>query len=251
MKLEQIYAFLAVAEMGSFSKAGESMYLSQPTISRYIHELEGELGIDLLKRGQKSCELTTAGARIYLHATQMVREWEQICEEAKIAAAGKQELLRIGYTYNEILPMITLALSRNEMIRNNISLSLRFGEGESVAQLVREGELDCAVLHLPSIVHRERLQIQVIRECGMSIQVHRKSPLARFDKLQVADLGGKTDVRVRSEAPFYRAADEAFRMKGVKPLEHVYVQYSDECLPVLVAKGGLCLTPSIYSPAQD
>ena len=251
MRIEHIHAFLAVAKAGSFTRAGEELYLSQPTISRYIGELEAELGVPLFDRGKRSCTLTAAGNGVYPHALRIANEWEHMANEARVASEGTRIRLRIGYSFNEMLPMISLALSRDEIVRTNIDLSMRFGEGEALAQMVRDGELDCAVMHRPSLTHAQQLRMQTIRECSMGILVHRDSPLARFDEVRVEDLAGQTDIRINAEAPFYRAADDAFRRKGVEPLKHIFVGNSDECRPMMVTTGFFCLTPMIYSAWQD
>ena len=251
MKLDQVFAFIAVASEGSFTKASVKMYLSQPTISRYINELEKEIGVELFIRGKKTCVLTPAGEKAYEHAMRITHEWELMRDEARIVSQGTRTALRIGYSYNEMLPMISLALSRNEIIRTNIDLSMRFGEGERLAQMVRSNELDCAVVHLPSIVHTQQLSIRTIRECDMCILVHKDSPLARFSRIKTADLAGQTDVRVRDEVPFYQAADDALKKKGIGPINHVYVSNSDECKPIAATTGYFCLTPSIYPAWPD
>lgn len=81
MNIQGISAFLAIYKYGSFSKAAEHLYMTQPTISWYISSLEKELGHPLFfrKRGQKGIMLTDAGKIFYPQAV----KWEALWNETK------------------------------------------------------------------------------------------------------------------------------------------------------------------------
>ena len=59
--LRQLRVFLAVAELRNFSRAGDRMGLTQPAVSRIIHELESQVGLALVNRTTRLVELTQAG----------------------------------------------------------------------------------------------------------------------------------------------------------------------------------------------
>lgn len=81
MHLAEIEAFLAVTRAGSFVKAAEQLFITQPTLSHRIQALEQELGYQLLIRnkGQRHVELTEAGHRFVLIA----EKWTQLWHESK------------------------------------------------------------------------------------------------------------------------------------------------------------------------
>ena len=72
MNLKQIEAFVKIANNNSFSRTAKELYLTQPTVSAYITNLEEELGVQLFARTTKAVELTEDGRRIYLYAREMV-----------------------------------------------------------------------------------------------------------------------------------------------------------------------------------
>ena len=89
MHLAEVEAFLAVTRAGSFVKAAEQLFITQPTLSHRIQSLEKELGSQLLVRGkgQRQVELTEAGVRFVLIAekwTQLWRESKQLTEIAQL-----------------------------------------------------------------------------------------------------------------------------------------------------------------------
>lgn len=93
-ELYQIRYFLAVVETGSFTRAAERRYVTQPTLSAGIGKLEKALGAKLFDRTSRRVSLTVAGARFLGRAQRIVQE----CSEAVNAVAGldEPEILRLG-----------------------------------------------------------------------------------------------------------------------------------------------------------
>ena len=72
MELKQLQSFVTVATWGSFTRAAELLYLSQPTISAHIRQLEEELHTRLISRTTKTVELTPKGKEVYEYAVNIL-----------------------------------------------------------------------------------------------------------------------------------------------------------------------------------
>ena len=72
MDFKQIEAFVNVVRYKSFSKAADATFLTQPTISTHIRNLEKELGVKLLDRKSRAVEMTPQGAKFYKYAVEMI-----------------------------------------------------------------------------------------------------------------------------------------------------------------------------------
>ena len=83
MDLKQLRSFVAVAQSGSFSRSAEELYLSQPSISTHIRNLEEELGTTLLNRNAKNVELTENGKRVYEYACSILELQKRMLEEER------------------------------------------------------------------------------------------------------------------------------------------------------------------------
>ncbi|MBO5460600.1 MAG: LysR family transcriptional regulator [Ruminococcus sp.] len=81
MNLKQIEAFVLVAEKGSFSETAKTLFLTQPTVSAHVSELERELNIRLFVRDKKRVKLTEEGKNFYEYAKQVSLLMEQIEEK--------------------------------------------------------------------------------------------------------------------------------------------------------------------------
>ena len=95
MELKQIQCFLMVAKYLSFSAAAEKMFLSQPSLSRHIANLEQELGIQLFERDKQSVTLTAAGNQCLNAARNMISAKQEISNIAKDLQEGRLGSLRI------------------------------------------------------------------------------------------------------------------------------------------------------------
>lgn len=108
MELKQLESFVAVVEYGSFTRAAEKLYISQPTISTHIQMLEMELHEKLLNRHTKSLEVTPKGQELYECASDMLglrdrllKNWSE--EENKTIHLGSSTIPS-SYILPELLP---------------------------------------------------------------------------------------------------------------------------------------------------
>lgn len=93
MDFKQLEAFAAVISLGSFSKAGERLFLTQPTISAHVRTLERELGVKLIIRTTKDVHPSEAGKRLYVYAQKILR-----LRDDAIAAMTSKPVLQLKGT---------------------------------------------------------------------------------------------------------------------------------------------------------
>jgi|GEM_PF-331799 Transcriptional regulator len=97
MELKQIQCFITLSEELSFSAAAEKLYISQPSLSRHIRNLEDELGIMLFMRDKRTVTLTDAGIQFLSSARSMIHASIEIADTAESLRAGKRGKISIGY----------------------------------------------------------------------------------------------------------------------------------------------------------
>ena len=83
MELEQLRAFVAVAETGSFTRAAERLYTSHSSISRAVSSLERELGVTLIERDNRVFGLTRAGQTLLSGARELLETEEKLKMQLK------------------------------------------------------------------------------------------------------------------------------------------------------------------------
>jgi DNA-binding transcriptional LysR family regulator len=96
MDFRHIKAFIAVADTLSVTKAAERLHISQPPLSRHIHQLEEELGLTLFLRHRQGVTLTEDGRRLLEKARALDAAGMEFHEAARQMARGEQNRIRIG-----------------------------------------------------------------------------------------------------------------------------------------------------------
>ena len=114
MNLDKIRMFISAAEHLNFTKAAKDMYISQPTLSRHISDLESSLGIELFKRTTRNVSLTPAGEQFLIEAQDIMRRYDSLMERVSGLGEGVSGTFSIGYLelfITEHLPRIIQWLS--------------------------------------------------------------------------------------------------------------------------------------------
>lgn len=149
MTLTELRYIVALARERHFGRAAEVCHVSQPTLSVGIKKLEDELGVALFERGSGDVAPTPVGERIVEQAQRVI---EQAGHIRDIARQGKDPLLgplRLGVIYT-IAPYLLPGLVRLLHKRApKMPLHLQENYTHRLAEMLRQGEIDAAILALP------------------------------------------------------------------------------------------------------
>ncbi|MDM7321961.1 MAG: LysR substrate-binding domain-containing protein [Gammaproteobacteria bacterium] len=150
MTLTELRYIVAVARERHFSRAAESCFVSQPTLSVGVRKLEEALGVQIFERGPKSeVRLTTTGERIVAQAQRVLEEAERLKQVAKHGQDPLNGPLRLGLIYTigpYLLPHIIPTLHGRAP---QMPLLIEEGFTAELAKRLRFGELDVIVVSLP------------------------------------------------------------------------------------------------------
>lgn len=92
----QLETFIVVADLGSFNKAAEALYITPPAVTKQINLLEKDLGLKLFIRTHRGLVLTEAGKSLYKDAKYIIQYCKESVERAKKAMEEKDNIIRIG-----------------------------------------------------------------------------------------------------------------------------------------------------------
>ena len=148
MELRQLEYFAAVARHRHFTRAAESLYITQPALSQQIRRLEAELGLTLLRRTSKGVELTAAGADLLVHAEKVLAEVAAARADMDRHTGVARGVVRVAATAADA-PRLPEALVDFHADHPGIQIALRQGSAAEVVALVQSGTVDVAVLALP------------------------------------------------------------------------------------------------------
>jgi len=149
MTITQLYYVLAVAEQQNFTKAAETCFVTQPTLSMQIQKLEEELDVLIFDRSKKPIELTEVGKKIVSQAKNIVNESyriQDIVDQEKGFIGGEFRLGIIPTIMPTLLPMFL-----KTFIKKYPKIKLKIEEltTDEIISRIKEGHLDAAIAATP------------------------------------------------------------------------------------------------------
>jgi len=189
MDLLQLDHFLAVVEEGSFSRAAEKVFRTQPAISQSIKKLEEEIGAPLFARDVHDVALTEAGRLLVEYARRMLRLRDQTLQ-----ALGELRSLQAGsvsIAASESAALYLLPGPLRSFLERfpDIKLSIFRRPIEEIPRRVIDREVDVGfVLEQPAF---HELQAVPIHTDSMILIASPQHPLARRRSVRIGDLGGE------------------------------------------------------------
>lgn len=186
MEIRELRYFLAIAREQSISKAAESLYMTQPSLSRQMQNLEKELGKQLFVRGSKKIELTEAGFLLQKRAEEMLALYEKT--QAELAApeecAGE---IRIGG--GESFCVSFVARLATKMHRENPRVMFHFfsGDTQDVTEKLEKGLIDFGILVEPAEISRYEF-LRLPQKDTWGVLMRKDSPLAAKEHILAEDL---------------------------------------------------------------
>jgi DNA-binding transcriptional LysR family regulator len=146
MSLRQMEYLVTVAEEGSFTRAAERLFVSQPALSHQIKALEKSVGGDLLERLPHTVNLTPMGRAYLPHAIAAVRAAEEARHAARAVGQLEAGQLRIGTLHSIALGVIPAAIRAWRLANPQVSFELyEYRDIETLAEEMRLGVADVAV----------------------------------------------------------------------------------------------------------
>ncbi|TFW10652.1 hydrogen peroxide-inducible genes activator [Massilia arenosa] len=153
MTLTELKYIVAVARAKHFGHAAEACFVAQPTLSVAIKKLEDELGVVLFERGGSEVSVTPLGQQIVAQAERVLEQTAAIKELAKQNKDPLAGPLRLGVIYT-IGPYLLPPLVKNVIERvPQMPLVLQENFTVRLLELLRQGELDAAIMALPLPEH--------------------------------------------------------------------------------------------------
>jgi LysR family transcriptional activator of glutamate synthase operon len=242
MDLHQLRVFREAAKSGGFTRASETLHLSQSTISVHIKQLEDELGCSLFLRTKKRVYLNEAGQLLLQYV-------ERIFQEIKNAEMAVQELnqlergtIRLGSgatTVTYLLPQILGAYQRKYP---HVELVVVTGSSEGLAQALHQQTLDLAVVMEP-VLPALAIEIVPLLKEELVFVVRSAHPLASKRWLSVEDIAGVPFISFLRGSAMQNRVDEHFSQMGITPRIAMEME-NVESIKALVRAGlGIAVLP--------
>ena len=182
MQIPQITAFLAVAELQSFSLAAERLHITQPAVSKRIRQLEETMQITLFDRIGKKSILTPNGLALIPHAEQILLEIKTYKERLEREHDQPSGILSLATSHHVGLHRLPQVLRDFKIEYPQVDLDLHFMDSEDACIAVSKNELELAIVTLPEIPD-ERLNLEPIWIDLLQVVLAPDHPLSHLSEI--------------------------------------------------------------------
>jgi DNA-binding transcriptional LysR family regulator len=241
MDIRQLEMFQAVAEEGSFTRAGERLHVSQSAVSRQIKLLEEELGGVLLHRRGKGVILTHPGELLLKTGNRLFRDIQDVVWQISETHQLRRGTLRLGGGMTVCIYILPKLLKKYRSLYKQVDLRVTSGTSESILRMVRNHEVDLGLLTLP-IVAKDLEVIPALKE-EMGVVTALGHPLARKRSVQPQDLAKLPLILFEQGSNTRKVLDQFFLEEQI-PVDLAMETENVEIIKAMVANGiGITIIP--------
>lgn len=218
MKLQQLRYICEVAKHDlNVSATAQSLFTSQPGISKQVRMLEDELGVEIFARsGKHLTRITPAGEAILEIAGDILRKVETIKQVAQECSDEKKGSLSLATTHTQARYALPPAIRQFIRQYPDVSLHMQQGTPVQIAEMAAKGTVDFAIA-TEALSHFENLIMMPCYRWNRAIVVPRDHPLANIEKLELEDLARYPIVTYVFGFTGRSKLDDAFKRAGLEP----------------------------------
>ena len=203
MQLKSLRIYCDVVRRRSFSRAADDNGISQSSASQVVHQLEDQLGVQLLDRSKRPFVLTEEDQHFYEGCRHLVRQYSQLVDEVRTLHDETAGRLNVASIYSVGLAHMSAFTRRFNEAYPDAQIRLEYLHPARVVEAVESGDADLGLISFPE----ESRQLQVIpwRDEPMVLVCHPSHRLAKQPSVLLSELAGETfvafesNLRIRAE----------------------------------------------------
>ncbi|WP_067520862.1 LysR family transcriptional regulator [Endozoicomonas ascidiicola] len=215
MDTTNLAAFLAIVDTGSFSEAGEKLFLTQPAVSKRIAALEDQLGTPVFDRIGRQATLNEAGKILLPRARQLM----------ELVKGTRQEIINLN---SDIKGPLSIATSHHIGLRRlpeilktytnqypDVKLDIRFVDSEASYEMLNRGEIELGVITL-SPTKQPNLLPKKLWHDPLVFMAAKDHPLTRLKKITAAQLSDYQAVLPGKNTFTYQIVQDLFDQEALQ-----------------------------------
>jgi len=245
MDLRRLRTFVAVAELGTVSKAALRLHISQPALSRQINELEQEFSLRLFDRVGRRLMLTAVGEQVLDDCRRVLGEVGSLGARLELLRRGGSGVLRVAAPPQTIESVLSRFLSRYNECFPNVVVRLTEALGHEQLALLERGEVHLGIRHDQGTDPRfegRALQVdEVLAACAPSLQ------LGGADMIDIGRLAPYPLLLPDTGYSVRKMFDAACRLAELEPKIMLESRAPHTLLALAEAGQGVAIIPSILT----
>jgi DNA-binding transcriptional LysR family regulator len=215
--LDQLRILKAIAAEGSFKRAADSLYVSQPAVSLQVQNLERQLDVPLFDRGGRRAQLTEAGHLLLTYGDRILSLCEETCraiEDLQNLQGGSLIIGASQTTGTYLLPRM-IGLFRQKYA--DVAVQLHVHSTRRTAWSVANGQVDLAIIggEIPPEL-QESLRVVPYAEDELALIMPMHHPLSSHDRIQREDLYKLHFIALDSQSTIRKVIDQVLSQCGIE-----------------------------------
>lgn len=229
--MNRYIALQKIVELGSFSKAAQSMGYSQSAMSQMISSLENELSIKLINRFRTGAKLTLEGEELYPNIERMIYQFNAVREKANEIKGLETGTIRMGTLASISAHWLPGLLKEFQRLYPGVEFIIHQGDYTSINEWIRTGAVDFGFVNPKAVSGLETI---VLKEGAMLAVLPEDHPLIANDTIPLQLLASEPFILLE-EGHYYEPL-EAFKSIGVSP-NIKYTIHDDYAIMTMVEAG--------------
>jgi len=249
MELRHLRYYVAVAEALNFTKAAARLRVAQPALSRQVQDLEDELGVDLLTRSPRGVALTAEGKLFLEEARALLKRADEAVEKTRALARGEFGELPVGYSPSPTVELLPPALGAFQKAVPRVTVRLHDLAGNELADGVRNGTLELAVMQRPIDANGVGLHFEPLHSYPICVAVAPEHPFAKMKSVPLARLATEKLVafRQREYADYHALLARVLMEVNPRPAIAVECDGSSSLFTEIAAGRGVAILSQVFA----
>lgn len=240
MRLEQLQAFVEVAQRQSVSRAADALFVTQPTLTARLKGLEQELGSKLFIRSGRGMRLSDAGRAFLPYAERSVgaaSAGKRLLEELLRGQTGQLSLGAAPAVSTYVLPRI---LTRFRRTHPRVQLAVRTGHSEEILDLVLQEQVQVG---LGRALRHPQIAATPLYEDELVLVADPKHPFADQGRIAAEEMSDVQLILFDRTSSYHRVTNEFFRGAGAVPRGVMELDNIDAAKKMVEQGLGVALLP--------
>ena len=245
MELRHLRYFVAVGEALSYTRAGEKLHLTQPSLTRQVRDLESELGVRLLDRTKQRVNLTAEGRSFLNDAKRVLALSVEIVESVRLMSRKETPVLNVGYVADLFYDLLPKTLASFQRAYPTIAVNLFDMSCGDQFRALHDGRVDLGFVGLREAVHEAGLKFRSIASYKTVVVLPKDMRLAKQPIIKLRDLESMFFIGMSETSyPGYRRwLTETCRRVGFTPRVLQDVEIERTIIQSVAAGLGIALVP--------
>ena len=249
MNMKQALYFKTIAQYGTITAAAKQLYISQPSLSQTLRQIEDEAGTPLFDRSTSPFHLTYAGER-YLKAVEAMLDIEtRLKEEIESIRRDDGGRLRLGISITRAMQVLPDVIPIFTKAYPNVTLELTEAASASLEGLLQKGQIDLALAALEA--NEANIAYELIEKEAIGILAGKDSQLAKLvpsgTPISLEMVEKETFVSLDSSHSSRIIQDRLFRRYNMRPKILLETSALEVARRVALKSGACMVLPDVYA----